>query len=87
MKSDSQEKFAGMMAFFRKATDALTRACDGATVENWDRATLGYTQTQLLRANKAICDALEAINAEVNGRTEGATKKQIIDDLRQNGSN
>lgn len=88
MNIESKQKHALMKVAIDKAADCLKRACDGATAHNWDCLTLGYTQNQLLRANRAIIDAIVAINDEVNGRREGepadTLPDEVVEDSRHN---
>jgi hypothetical protein len=72
MNAESKQKFNAVKLQFIKMRDALERAADGFHEENWNDLTLGYVINQLTRVNHASVVAIERINAELNGRMEGA---------------
>jgi hypothetical protein len=72
MNRDSRANFQTVLGLLRKMQDSYQRAQDGYTEENWDCLTLGYVLDQLTKVNRYSVMAIERINAELNGRMEGA---------------
>jgi len=55
----------------RFALDALERAIHGSAESNWEKGTMGYALTQLLRANAKIVKAIQSWNKELDERHPG----------------
>lgn len=62
------------------ASDALSRADDGLTENAWETGRLDYAARQMLKANKAIVEAFELLNAWLNQNREPNPAEEILPD-------
>jgi hypothetical protein len=77
MRGESKEKFLQAQNKVRIAIDAMRRANDGVSFENWYNLEMGYAVSQLARAATACLECIELCNAETVGENEGAPTEVV----------